>query len=723
MKAHRMTLVPAVMAVALLTVAAATQDVADPGVRLRAAIETEEVDGDLEAAIAQYRQIVESAGTDRAVAAKALLRLGGCHEKLGQEEAAEAYRRLVDDYPDQVDEVAAARRRLATLAKTAADTTPKPRFRKLVVPSKPRYRSGGMLSPDGTRLAFLAEGAVWTVPVSGQVHPDVAGEPIQLTPEMRAWDNGNATLSWSADGKWISFRTDPKNSLYVVPAAGGEPKLVLEHGGGGQGNLASRASLSPDGTALAFTQLLEEETSDASWPFWARAHVFTVPVQGGDPNLLTHEPAVEPAYSPDGRHVAYISRDPEAPKGATRLVKIVPAKGGTPTLVSRTEGAAVSPFWSPDGRSLAFVVWHWDVDEQPGHHELWIVPLTDEGQPAAEATKIDLNEVTAGSRYGKRGQKYTVLSGWSSRSEIAVFTEVPFEDAIYTVSASGGRATRIALEGREPRWSPDGGRIYFRGHEGIEHVPPEGGESLLVPIRSEEETVVAYPMGSNEISPDGKRIVFAGFSLKTRGGHIFTLPIEGGIPTPITNVDEHEGVDANPCWSPDGRWIAFTRRDEEGPSDWQVLTEIFVVPSAGGAARKLTSESDQVAHSELAWSPDGRWIAYFGEDRTIRLVSPNGGPSRVLSRDESIDPDSAYFNGLSWSPDGRELAYAIPPQGPTIKVVSATGGEPRTVPTGFSGFVTQLAWSPDGQTFAFTGVTGGDEEIWLMSDFLPLGKR
>ena len=64
----------------------------------------------------------------------------------------------------------------------------------------------------------------------------------------------------------------------------------------------------------------------------------------------------------------------------------------------------------------------------------------------------------------------------------------------------------------------------------------------------------------------------------------------------------------------------------------------------------------------------------------------------------------------------------IPPQGPTIKVVSANGGELRTVPTGFSGFVTQLAWSPDGQTFAFTGVTGGDEEIWLMSDFLPLVK-
>jgi len=114
--------------------------------------------------------------------------------------------------------------------------------------------------------------------------------------------------------------------------------------------------------------------------------------------------------------------------------------------------------------------------------------------------------VTGTSRRNEPAQKYTVLGGWSVRDEIAVFTEVPFEDAIYTVSASGGRATRVAWEGREPRWSPDGRRIYFRGLKGIEHVPPEGGASLLVPIRSEDKTVVAYPMGSNEVSPDGKRL-------------------------------------------------------------------------------------------------------------------------------------------------------------------------------------------------------------------------
>jgi Tol biopolymer transport system component len=711
MKARRTAMFVLIVFVGVLfTVAASTPQAGDPGVRLRAAIEKEEVDGDLEAAIALYQKIVADNGGNRAVAARALLRLGGCYEKLGQKEAARVYRQLVDDYPDQAEDVAAARRRLAALPTSAAETASAPRFRKLVVPSKPKFRSGGMLSPDGTRLTFLAEGAVWTVPVSGRVHPDFAGEPVRLTPDMRAWDNGNATLGWSADGKWISFHTQPMNSLYVVPAAGGEPRLVLEHGGGGPGSLGSRAGLSPDGTTLAFAQYHQKEVS-----------LFTVPAAGGEPKLLTVGPAIEPAFSPDGRYVAYVAREPGNPPGSERLVKIIPADGGTSIVVSRTTGHPVSPFWSPDGRNLAFVVWFWDKEKPEIPPELWIVPLTAERRPAAEATRISLGEVTRASRQGKPVQKYTTLGGWSARDEIAVFTEVPFDEALYTVSASGGRATRVALEGREPRWSPDGKRLYFHGQEGVEHVPPEGGESVLVPVG--DEVFAAFPMGSNDISPDGKRILFAGFSRKDRGGHVFTLPIEGGVPTPITNVDRHEGVDTNPCWSPDGRWVAFTRGNEEGPSGWQVLHDILVVPSAGGAVRKITSDSDRVAHSELAWSPDGQSIAYFGEDRTIRLVSPEGGSSRVLVRDPSIDPDMAYFNGLSWSSDGSELAYAAPQIGATIKIVRVPSGELRTIGTGFGGYVTQVAWSPDGQTFAFAGVTGGEEEVWLMSDFLPLARK
>ena len=88
----------------------------DPAVLLRAAIEKEEVDGNLDAAIEQYKHIIKIAGANRPVAAQALLRLGGCYEKRGPEEARKTYEQLIRDYGEQSREVAAARQRLAALA-------------------------------------------------------------------------------------------------------------------------------------------------------------------------------------------------------------------------------------------------------------------------------------------------------------------------------------------------------------------------------------------------------------------------------------------------------------------------------------------------------------------------------------------------------------------------------------------------------------------------------
>ena len=92
----------------------------DPGVLLRAAIEKEDVAGDLEGAVALYRQILAANSKNRAVAARALLRLAGCYEKLGQTEAEKTYRQLIADYADQTAEVALARQKLAALTRALA---------------------------------------------------------------------------------------------------------------------------------------------------------------------------------------------------------------------------------------------------------------------------------------------------------------------------------------------------------------------------------------------------------------------------------------------------------------------------------------------------------------------------------------------------------------------------------------------------------------------------
>ena len=84
---------------------------------LKAAMDKEVVDGDLKAAIELYRQIAKSG--DRAIAARALVRMGQCYEKLGDAEAKEAraaYERVVRDFGDQAEVVAQARVRLAAMS-------------------------------------------------------------------------------------------------------------------------------------------------------------------------------------------------------------------------------------------------------------------------------------------------------------------------------------------------------------------------------------------------------------------------------------------------------------------------------------------------------------------------------------------------------------------------------------------------------------------------------
>ncbi len=85
-------------------------------VALKAAMDKEIVDGDLNAAIAQYKKIIDTYSSNRTVAARALLRMGQCYEKLGNAEAIKAYEHIVQEYADQKDTAAEAQKCLATKA-------------------------------------------------------------------------------------------------------------------------------------------------------------------------------------------------------------------------------------------------------------------------------------------------------------------------------------------------------------------------------------------------------------------------------------------------------------------------------------------------------------------------------------------------------------------------------------------------------------------------------
>jgi tetratricopeptide (TPR) repeat protein len=79
------------------------------------ALAKERVEGNLPEAIKLYERVVAEFASDRALAARALVQVGQCYEKLGRDEAVKAYERLVRDFADQEDAVEQARVRLAAL--------------------------------------------------------------------------------------------------------------------------------------------------------------------------------------------------------------------------------------------------------------------------------------------------------------------------------------------------------------------------------------------------------------------------------------------------------------------------------------------------------------------------------------------------------------------------------------------------------------------------------
>ena len=103
-----------------------------------------------------------------------------------------------------------------------------------------------------------------------------------------------------------------------------------------------RLSLSPDGKKLAFSSVKNNEK-----------YVYTTLINGSSTKQLVDFHAREPAFSPDGKMIAFVGEKPGSSEGELGLW-VIPAQGGTPHLVANA-GNASSPVWSPDGMMIAFL--------------------------------------------------------------------------------------------------------------------------------------------------------------------------------------------------------------------------------------------------------------------------------------------------------------------------------------------------------------------------------
>jgi Tol biopolymer transport system component len=166
--------------------------------------------------------------------------------------------------------------------------------------------------------------------------------------------------------------------------------------------------------------------------------------------------------------------------------------------------------------------------------------------------------------------------------------------------------------------------------------------------------------------------------------------------------------DNHPTFSPDGRTVAFTSMRLGRPAVWLSRPD-------GSDVRQLTSPG-RARHwsGELAWSPDGQWIAYteIEEQADIHVISALGGVHRRFTFDPADDREPA------WSPDGEWIYFVSKRDGgPRIWRKPWKGGAPERVS---SVGATRAALSPDGR-FLYARGWPNEEEVWRMP--VPGGPR
>jgi len=206
-------------------------------------------------------------------------------------------------------------------------------------------------------------------------------------------------------------------------------------------------------------------------------------------------------------------------------------------------------------------------------------------------------------------------------------------------------------------------------------------------------TDLADPTSDPAFSPDGTRVSFRrqGYAAGNSGIYVKTLGSQQL--SQLTN----NASDCCPVWSPNGRFIAFSRFTNKEH-------EIYTIAANGSGLHRLFTAAIGPKHGELDWSPDGQSLAFVGQSSqgtsSIFLLSYNDRSARRITEPPPLNRDW----GPAFSPDGQSLAFVRTTETglpENILVMPPQGGETRVVVSFYNGILGSPAWTRDGQSLVF----------------------
>jgi tricorn protease len=412
--------------------------------------------------------------------------------------------------------------------------------------------------------------------------------------------------------------------------------------------------------------------------------LWVVPKEGGKALHLSSPAGVEifPKFSPDGHTIAYT-----ADYDGNNSIYTIPAEGGPATRLTWYGSLERVIDWYPDGKHILFASGReagrerfdqfFKIDAMGGPAQKLPLPYAEFGSLSPDGTQVAF---TYKSQVFRNWKRYR--GGWNGQIHLFNLSSYAFEN----ISAT-------EADDELPMWH--GNSIYFLSDRGPEkrmnlweynitskaftqvtnfsdydvHYPSKGPEDIVfehagklylynfssrksaeVPIQVVTDAPalratlqpVDRLMTNFQISPDGKR------ALIEARGEIFSVPAENG---PVKDLTQSADVSEKfPAWSPDGKYIAYWS-DRSGEYEL-TLRE----PGVEGSEKKLTSYGPGYRYN-LYWSPDSRKLAFIDKAMKIYIYD------RVSGQTTYIDHGLRMFEGNlqgfspSWSPDSRWLAY------------------------------------------------------------------
>jgi len=488
------------------------------------------------------------------------------------------------------------------------------------------------------------------------------------------------------------------------------------------------------------TRLLRTPTISASQIAFAYAqNLWIVPRAGGMARRITSFPGQtgNPHFSPDGKWIAFSGE-----YAGNLDIYVVAADGGEPRRLTWHPGADLAQGWTPDGKSVLFsssrATWSpggaprfWIVPVEGGVEEPMTLPRGYQGKISADGARIAyrMNNSWDEERRNYRGgqnrpvwivdlKNYDLISPpWTdSKDQDPVWVG----DSVYFISDRDGVANVWGYDTRTKKLAQltkftdfdvktlnsGAGAIVFEQAGYVHELDPKSGKEHIVNITATGDFPWMMPRWEDvtnrltnlAISPTGKRV-----AMEARG-EIFTVPAEKGDVRNLTNSSS--SAERDPAWSPDGKFISYFG-DKSGEYRLYIEAQDGLAPP-----REITL--DHPTHYYTAsWSPDSKKILFSDTNLKVWVLDVATGKARVVGNDPWMVPQRT-LNPV-WSPDSKWVAYSsrLRSMYHAIFVSNAETGETKQITDGLADAVFP-AWDASGKYLWFFASTDfGLRSQWL----------